>query len=309
MTFTARDYENEHDLQQMQDLLMAVRAETNDWRYPHVGDLMWNFFMLLAHLNPREHVRLWHDSAGRLTGYALLSDDPSVDFQVLPELEGTEVEVEALAWAEMRLLELRALDAKRWGSSLATVVRQDNTRRIAFLEQHGFKHLGEWPEVNYLRSLDEPIPAPVLPAGYVLREVAGPSEAQLRANAERDVWLPWPVGNISGEDYARLMRLPGYQRDLDVVVIAPDGIVASYVNGWIDPLNKIGDFGPVGTHPAHRRLGLSRAAQFEGLRRMQARGMNRVILSTGVSNTAARPLYESIGFRDVNRTLDFAKGV
>ncbi len=65
---TSRYYESEHDLRQMQDLLMAARAATDDWRYPHVGELMWNFFMVACHLEPRECIRLWHNPAGRPIG-------------------------------------------------------------------------------------------------------------------------------------------------------------------------------------------------------------------------------------------------
>jgi GNAT superfamily N-acetyltransferase len=59
------------------------------------------------------------------------------------------------------------------------------------------------------------------------------------------------------------------------------------VNGWLDSTNPIGDFGPMGTRKAHRRQGLARAVLLECLRRMQARGMKRVIVSTRVSNTPA----------------------
>ena len=124
-----------------------------------------------------------------------------------------------------------------------------------------------------------------------------------RAAAQREVWQPWTVGNVSDDDYAALMRLPGYRRELDVVAVTPDGTVA-YVNGWLDPVNRIGDFGPVGALPAYRRQGLTRAVLLEGLRRMQAAGMDRMCISTGETNTPARRLYESVGFRIVNRYLD-----
>ena len=158
-----------------------------------------------------------------------------------------------------------------------------------------------------LRSLAEPIPEAMCPTGCQVRAVGGATEISNRAAAQRDVWQPWSVADVSDEDYASLMRLPGYHRDLDVVAVTPDGVIAAYVNGWIDPVNRIGDFGPVGARPAYRRQGLTRAVLLEGLRRMQARGMDRVCVSTGVSNTPALRLYESLGFKIVNKYLDYVK--
>jgi len=306
-SLTARFYETEQDLQQMQDMLMEARSRTDDWRYWHVGELMFGFFMVACHLNPQEHIRLWHDEAGKLAGYAVLGEDPSFDCQVLPEHEWSGIEAEAMAWAETRLIELRQRDAKRWSGNIVSGARQDNAERIAFLEQRGFRYSGEFAEVNMLRSLDEPIPESTLPTGCQVRAVSDAGEISNRAAAQREVWHPWTVGNVSDDDYARFMQLPGYHRDLDVVAVTPDGVIAAYVNGWIDPVNRIGDFGPVGALPAYRRQGLTRAALLEGLRRMQARGMDRVCISTGVSNTPALRLYESIGFKIVNKYLDYVK--
>jgi ribosomal protein S18 acetylase RimI-like enzyme len=305
-TLTSRFYETDHDLQQMYDLLMWGRSLRDDWHYAHVGELAFNYFMVACHLRPQEHIRLWHDHA-KLVGYAILGEDPAFDWQVLPEYEWSGIEIEALIWAEARIDELRKHDEKRWGGGLVSGSRQDNTKRIAFLEQHGFQYCGEFAEVNMLRSLDEPIPKSRLPDGYQVREVLETGETTNRASAHREVWLPWTVGNVSDDDYVRFMQLPGYHRELDIVTVAPNGIIAAYVNGWIDPLNKIGDFGPVGALEAYRRQGLTRAALLEGLRRMKAYGMNRVCISTGVSNVPAKQLYESIGFKTVNRYLDYVK--
>lgn len=306
-TLTSRFYETEHDLQQMQDFLMEARSRTSDWRYWHVGELLFGFFMVTCHLNPRKHIRLWHNADGKLVGYVILGEDPSFDCQVLPEFEWHGIEAEALAWAETRLIELRKHDAQQWSGNFVSGARQDDLKRIAFLEQHGFRYCGEFAEVNMLRSLDEPIPESVLPAGCQVRAVAETGEISKRAAAQREVWQPWTVGNVSDEDYARFMRLPGYHRDLDLVTVTPEGVIAAYVNGWIDPVNRIGDFGPVGALPAYRRQGLTRAALLEGLRRMRAHGMERVCISTGVSNTPALRLYESLGFTIVNKYLDYVK--
>lgn len=303
----SRFYETEHDLQQMQDLLMEGRSRTDDWHYWHVGELAWGFFMVACHLNPQEHIRLWHDDKGKLVGYAVLGEDPSFDWQVLPEYEWSGIETEAMVWAETHLTELRKRDAKRWSGNLVSGARQDDAKRIAFLERHGFRYGGESAEVNMLRSLGEPIAESALPIGCQVRAVADAGEISNRAAAQREVWDPWTVGNVSDDDYARLMRLPGYNRDLDVVTVTPDGVIAAYVNGWIDPVNRIGDFGPVGALPAYRRKGLTRAALLEGLRRMKARGMDRVCISTRVSNRPAVRLYESIGFKIGNQYLDYVR--
>lgn len=159
-----------------------------------------------------------------------------------------------------------------------------------------------------LRSLAEPIPPTVLPPGCQVRPLADDAgEIADRMAAYREVWLPWTDGNISDEDYARFMRLPCYDRELDIVTITPAGVVAALVTGWADPVNRIGELDAVSARPAYRRQGLMRAALLECLRRMQAAGMDRACVSTGETNTSARRLYESVGFKIVNRYLDYVR--
>lgn len=304
-TVTSRPYATEEDLLNMRGLLMEARSRTDDWRYAHVGELMFSYFMVTCHFEPREHIRLWHDG-DRLVGYAILGDDPTLDWQVLPEYEWSGIESEALAWGEAFAAELRAGDPDTWGP-LVSGARADNARRIAFLDEHGFRYRGEFAEVNHICSLTGRIAEPQVPAGYQVRAVSDPDEIPDRAAAHRDVWLPWTDGMLSDHDYARMTKLPGYDPDLDVVAVAPDGRIAAFVNGWLDPENRIGDLGEVGARPAYRRLGLTRAVLLECMRRMRGRGMDRACVSTGESNSAARPLYESIRFQVENRYLDFVK--
>jgi GNAT superfamily N-acetyltransferase len=302
----SRLYKSEDDLLQMRAMLIEGRAQSTEWHYFHVGELMWNHFMVTCHLDPHEHIRLWHDHKGRLAAYAMLGEDPSFDCQVLPDYEWSGIEAEALEWAESRVRALRAKDPQHWSGHMVSGARQDDLRRIEFLEQHGFHYKGEFAEVNMLRSLDEPIPETSYPPGCTMRSMTD-NDLNNRAGAERDVWLPWTVGNVSDEDYARLMKMPGYEPELDILSFAADGVIAAYVNCWVDPVNRIGDFGPVGARAPYRRQGYTRAVLLEGLRRLRAHGMQRVCVSTGVTNTPARNLYESIGFKIVNQYLDYVK--
>jgi mycothiol synthase len=306
--FASRFYQDERDLVQMYALLMQSRSLTDDWRYAHVGELAFHYFLIACHLDPQQHIRLWLDGS-RLIAYACLGEDPAFDIQVFPGYEWRGIEEEALGWAEGQVAELRRHDPHRWGNPMISGARQDDARRIAFLEQHGFRYRGDFAEVNMLRSLDEPTAELSVPEGYQVREVAEKGEHAQRAAAHREVWLPWTDGDIRDDDYARFMRLPGYARDLDIVAVTPQGEIAVFVNGWLDPLNHIGDFGPVGARPAYRRQGLTRLALLEGLRRMRAQGMERACVSTNIANLAAQKLYASVGFKTVTRYLDYRKAV
>ena len=305
-TYTSRFYKSESDLLQMQALLMKARAQTDDWHYAHVGELLFNFFIVACHLDPTETIRLWY-AGDELVGYAILGEDPSIDFHVLPEYGWRGIEAEAMAWAKTKGSGLRRGDPQSWSGNFVSGARQDNEKRIAFLEREGFRPGGEFSEVNMIRPLSQPLPQVVIPPGCQVRSMGDAYDVANRAAAHREVWQPWSVGNVSDEDYSYFMQLPGYCRDLDVVAITPDGVIAAYVNGWIDPLNRVGDFGPVGARPTYRRRGLTRAVLVECLHRMRAHGMQRVCVSTGISNTPALRLYESIGFVPVNQYIEFVK--
>src|SRR4030067_2327315 len=165
-SLTSRLYASEEDLRGMLDMLMEARARTHDWHYAHVGELLFNFFMVACHLNPQEHIRLWHAEGSKLVEYAILGEDPSFDCQVLPEYEWSGIEAEAFAWAEMRLAELRQRDVKQWGGAIVSGSRQDDAQRIKFLEQHGFCYSGEFAGGSMRRSLGGAVPEVPIPPGY-----------------------------------------------------------------------------------------------------------------------------------------------
>ena len=48
---------------------MEACSRTDDWRYAHIGDLVFQFFMVACHLSPQEHLRLWHDGVDQAKGF------------------------------------------------------------------------------------------------------------------------------------------------------------------------------------------------------------------------------------------------
>jgi ribosomal protein S18 acetylase RimI-like enzyme len=150
----------------------------------------------------------------------------------------------------------------------------------------------------FTRSLTDPIPDPVVPDGYAVRPLLGETEYEERVAIHREVWHP---SRVTVEAYRRLRAAPGYDPELDLVAVAPDGTFAAYAGLWLDPDNHTGEFEPVGARPAYRRRGLTKAVLLEGLRRLRDRGATLAIVYTPESSEPARRLYESVGFRVVNR--------
>ena len=105
------------------------------------------------------------------------------------------------------------------------------------------------------------------------------------------------------------MRSPVYDPELDIVAVGADGRIGAFCIVWIDPVNQIGLFEPVGTHPDYHRKGLGRAVMQEGLHRLQAHGMKSAIVSTNEDNPAAIKLYETAGFQVINRLGTYEKEV
>jgi len=316
MELTPRPYRRLEDLEKMKDLLMRGRAARGHSGYVHVGDLVWWLFFILRDFNLRDIVRLFEDARGDLIGWVLFSPHLSAfDVFVQPEERGSDREDQMFIWTEHRMQEIVR---ERSGRSLEVGwVFSDDPARMALLQRRGFVRSNHHT-VYRLRSLTDPLPEPQLPEGFTVRNVAGAHEADARARVSYDTFHP--AGRTAGKTdltlmkaraaaYRRLMRAPGYDPALDLVTVAPDGRFASFAMGWIDPVNKVGEFEPVGTRPDFQRKGLGRAVLLEGLRRLKAQGATAAIVYAEGSNPASNGLYGSVGFRPINDMFTYTKRV
>jgi ribosomal protein S18 acetylase RimI-like enzyme len=107
--------------------------------------------------------------------------------------------------------------------------------------------------------------------------------------------------------YQRFVRSPAFSPDLNLVIMAPGDRCASFCTCWLDPVNRVGLFEPVGTHPDFQGLGLGKAVMMEGLHRMQDGGMRTAIVGAESDNPTAECLYRSIGFQAVNKLCTYRK--
>jgi predicted N-acetyltransferase YhbS len=151
-------------------------------------------------------------------------------------------------------------------------------------------------EVMTRLPLAQPLPEPSLPEGFRLQSLAD----------DNDLWkvhgVLWrgfdhgddpPAEELGDREF--MQSAPNFDRDLNVVVVAPDGEYVSYCGMWFEPVNRFAYVEPVATDPRYRRLGLGREAVREGLRRCAARGATVAYVGSDI------PIYARLGFRPMYR--------
>jgi ribosomal protein S18 acetylase RimI-like enzyme len=303
-----RPYHDERNLEAMRNLLAAGRNANNGTYYIHTGDLNWWLYYPPLKGDHWNHIHLWDDPVrpGQLLGWALISADwVGFDVYVQPELRGSSQAKEMYLWAEEQALQIARKGDKK--AIYILWVFHDDQVLSNHLSQRGFRLARGL--VHLTRNLDEMIPSVQLPGEFVVRGCKGESEVESRAKAQYGAFGSRAPFEQYLLRFRNFMRSPVYDQNLDIVAAKPDGQIGAFCIVWMDQVNNIGLFEPVGAHPDFQRKGLSRAVMLEGLRRMRDGGMSQAIVSTYEDNPAALKLYESVGFQIVNRLGTYEKDV
>ncbi len=302
-----RNYQDERDFNALIHLVTAGEAAHLPTWYPHPGDLGWWYYYTFPEEDPRKHTFLWEDpqQQGRLLGWALLDSHwRGFDVYVQPELRESPLHAEMLAWAATQAADLvrelgRSVIRTVWVSDQDTWLRRE-------LEKLGFRTPSEGSYIMET-SLEAHLPETVLPDGFRVCTAEADAWVETRAQAQAaafQVKLPF---DRYLERYRSFRSSPVYDPELDLMTLSPDGRAASFCLCWVDPLNKVGLFEPVGTHPDFQRKGLGRAVMLEGMRRLKEHGMHSVILGVDSDNPGAIKLYESVGFHIIDRQWIYEK--
>jgi ribosomal protein S18 acetylase RimI-like enzyme len=296
----------DRDLPRLQAALAAWRRSVGLCGYCHVGDLPDRIYAGLRGRHPvGDVVRVWelddgdhgkkgdgrdadvHDVAGIAIA---LRFDSAFDVFVSPNHRGSEAEVAMLEWAG-RATRAHMDRAGRSDQPVVTDVFGCDTVRAALVFDLGYERFRLFDHIAE-RPLDPPLPNPTLPEGFTVR-TATPADADQLAAARNSAF----DGGWSAIEYAReVMAKPGYDADREIVAVAPDGRIAAFAVIWLDGLNGVGHFEPVGSHADFRRLGLARAVIVEGFQRMRAAGMRSATVEYDATNAAAAALYARLGF-------------
>jgi GNAT superfamily N-acetyltransferase len=217
--------------------------------------------------------------------------------QLHPEFRSEELETEMITIAEERLWTV----AKDGKNKVAVWAHEGDPLREGMLESRGFKVRPEATMHDRWMSLDGEVPAPVVPAGFVVRPMGDGAELLERCYASGLAFHPddpdYAHDNRADVTwYRNIQKAPLYRRDLDIVAVAPDGAVASFCTVWFDDVTLTAACEPVATSPAHQRKGLAKACIREGLRR--AREMGATLGFVGSGEEGAHRCYASAGLKD-----------
>ena len=299
MKILARPYRDSTDMARMRRLLMAGCQANIPASYTHPGCLDWDTHYPPDEQENRRNLRLWErmDAAQpTLEAWAICSrHEGTFDLFVSPALYGTPaheaVMDEYVAWAEARAREagLKQI-APFWAMDYDKVLGR-------LMQARGFVEIPFDPAPPlFERTLDE-LPTIQLPAGFTVQGVRNLDDGRLRAQVTHGAFRSNQDWEGYAAAYAQFIGSAVYDGERDLFVRSPDGRGASACTIWFDPINAVGLFEPVGTHPDFQGQGLGKAVIAEGLRRMQAAGMRRAVLGFDPTNVAALALYTSMGFR------------
>jgi mycothiol synthase len=285
MTLTERDYRGPADLARIAGLISQVWLEAPPGPFTIVS-LEWLMANQPAETDWSRRIRLWEEDDA-LVGVAWYWPEGNADGLVRADHDD-----EAL-WD--RIYDWQAGLASTGDGApepLSRFAIEGPAAERARLERHGFAPtdlaLTQWYQV-----LPDRLREPVLPSGYRVRTLAGSDEITARVEVHRAAFAP---SHMTAERYGRVVASPHYRMDRDVVVEAPDGMLAAFALAWFDPVARAGEFEPVGTHPDHQRRGLALAALQHGLHLLQEAGAREVIVFSETANEAAQALYARAGF-------------
>jgi len=301
MNIQARPYRDPTDMARMRHLLMAGSHATISASYMHPGCLDWDTHCPPDEQENRRNLRLWErmdagEDPPTLEAWAMFwRHEGTFDLFVSPALYGTPLHAtvmdEYVAWAEARAHEagLKQI-APFWVLDYDTVMDR-------LMQARGFVVIPFDPAPPLFERTLESLPAISLPDGFTVQGVRNLDDGRLRARVTHDAFGSHGDWEGYWAGYAQFIGSAVYDGERDLFVRAPDGRGASACTIWFDPVNAVGLFEPVATHPDFQGQGLGKAVMAEGLRRMQAAGMRRAVLGFDPNNLAALALYTSLGFR------------
>lgn len=288
-----REFRDSSDIKIIRQLLLSLTGNQS------ISD----FEEVIQIRSVQQNTRLWFKDM-HLIAFAYVDDFCNLCFEIAPEIYDPKLEQEIVAWGAdcMRnKIKETGENAPLDSSCLAS-----NKDRNAILKRMGFIQQ-EVRSLHFSRDLSDPIPVLSFPNGYIIRCIIGESEVSHLVSLHR---AAFGTEHMTIEYRLAMMHAPEYDQTMDWVVTSPDGNLAAFCIGTIDLEDAtLGYLDPIGTHPDHRRIGLSAGMVSFGLGFLKSRGVNFVQFGTSSENIPMQQLASRLGFTLLYETIWFSKEV
>jgi mycothiol synthase len=302
---TARLMQHDDDYARMRHLLLDTVPITPigfNWDMRRLDGKRFYNADLAANRLLQRPVQLWEAGEGRLAGYVVCRGAGGRTSASTPRLSLPRSGDGGVGGSKSGGRPRRAGGARE----LEIYVYEYDALRQQIFTARGYEKLSYGGMCRHMRLGAQPLPVPEVADGYTLRttDPADLDDCQriadlLNAAFGRDFH--------NAQEYQHFAQYaPCFRRDLDLVMVAPDGSFAAYIGVPYDDANRRGIFEPVCTHPDHQRKGLARALLLEGLHRLRAIGALDATVDTGDA-VAANAFYTAMGFTEAYRGYAWRK--
>jgi mycothiol synthase len=272
---------SETEIEELRTFLVksyAVSLKPFNWRLA----LTENWIYASRYLEPLEYftsrVRLWRNASGQLVAFVIRGTNFS-NIQV--DYECRFLEPEIFEWIEQHPLG----DNKQ----ISTMVYDWNTERQTLLAKRGYQNLGPIEDVR-IYDLNHTYPPANLPPGYQFASLAEYTDYSEYIELTNRVW-----GVSLDENWFRgKSSSPSYSFEWDLLAVSPENKLAAYNLVWLYPQNRTAELDPIGTHPDHRKRGLSRALILESFKRLRENGFCYTYIASETADPVVSHLYASL---------------
>ncbi|MHA2251013.1 MAG: GNAT family N-acetyltransferase [Candidatus Kariarchaeaceae archaeon] len=282
MSIISRTYVIDNDFEQIREFLIETFNLTKtltNW----LPDRFEN-----SHDDKPDDICIWEEEkSSRRKIVALCNLEGNLDYYIQIHPQYQYLEHEIIQWIEEHQLKKNLEDPRVRIHCIAG----DEARESLLLEL-GYKKLG-CDNINRIRPLEMPLPVSELPHGFTFRNLDGRSDFIKYAES---IKLVFGHSFFTPEIVETNTKRSYYVQDLDLVIVAPDGTFAAFATFRMDPVSRLTNLEPLGTHPDYRKLGLGKALLFELLSRVQKYNPTLLYIGGAANTPAANRLYDVTGY-------------
>jgi GNAT superfamily N-acetyltransferase len=291
MSIQFRHYNHLQDYRRIGDFLIEHYQPGNAdgnwvepaWEYMHFHPALESEWL--------DKIGIWED-AGKIVAAAHYEWHlGEAFFQVNPAYR--HLRNEMLTYAEANLFGVSQEDGRKY---LCAFVNDNDDEFLAVVQARGYEKDEQGTRPLYRFEIPDPFPPITLPEGFCLKSLADECNW---AKVHRVMWRGFnhpgepPAGEEELEDRRKMFDTPTAQRDLKIVVEAPDCNFVAFCGMFNQADQHYAYVEPVATDPDFRRMGLGKAAVLEGIRRCGMLGAREAFVGSD------QQFYQAIGFKKV----------